>query len=50
MKEFKMLSLLGSLGLIAVWLLTWVMTFDGTKASKTTSAFKKEIKDLLDDR
>jgi hypothetical protein len=44
-----MLSLIGSVGLVIVWLITWVMTFDGSKATSATKALKEEMKDILDE-
>ncbi len=44
-----MLSLLGTVGLIVVWLITWLMTFDGSKATDTTKALKSEMNDALKD-
>ena len=44
-----MLSLLGTVGLIFVWLITWLMTFDGSKATDTTKALKSEMNDILKD-
>ena len=48
-KEQQMLSLLGTMGLIVVWLITWLMTFDGSKATDTTKALKSEMNDILKD-
>ena len=42
-----MLALLGSIGLIAVWILTWIMTFDGSKASKATKSLKSEMDEIF---
>ncbi len=44
-----MLTLLGTTGLILVWIITWIMTFDGTKATNATKALKDEMDDILRD-
>jgi hypothetical protein len=44
-----MLSLIGTAGLVIVWLITWLMTFDGSKATTATKALKEEMKDILDE-
>ena len=49
LKGETMLSLLGTMGLILVWLITWLMTFDGSKATDTTKALKSEMNDILKD-
>ena len=49
LKGELMLSLLGTAGLICVWLITWLMTFYGTKATNTTKALKSEMDDILKD-
>jgi hypothetical protein len=44
-----MLSLIGTAGLVSVWIITWAMTFDSPKATSATKALKEEMRDIRDE-